>query len=297
MRKYLPLLAVLIITALACNAGDFFEAVTATPMPLPTLAATNLDPNYQPGGATAIPPTFAPTALIVPTLTPTVGLPALPEEALLILAPGPQSQVTSPITVTGISDPVFENTLFVQVLDENGAEIGSGHAIIKADLGQRGSFEGTVEFTPPGTQQAGTLVISDSSARDGHLVHVSSVPITLLPVGGAADILGTSEHPEDIAIQLPVPQQVISGGVVNVSGFSIPYFEQTLRVAVLDADGATVGGGVTTIQADVGQPGRFETYISYSVSSEQPGTIQVMAASPRDGSIIHLSSVGVTLLP
>ncbi len=309
MRKSLPLLTVLIITALACNAGDFFEAVTATPMPLPTLAATNLDPNYQPGGATAIPPTltispvpvesaFAPTnATAMPNLPGGTPPFALPEESLLILAPGPQSQVTSPITVTGISDPVFENTLFVQVLDENGAEIGSGHAIIKADLGQRGPFEGTVEFTPPGTRQVGTLVVSDSSARDGHLIHVSSVPITLLPVGGAADILGASEHPEDIAIQLPAPQQVISGGVVNVSGFSIPYFEQTLSVAVLDADGATVGGGVTTIQADVGQPGRFETYISYSVSSEQPGTIQVVAASPRDGSIIHLSSVGVTLLP
>lgn len=296
MRKTLPL-AILILTllaSLACNAGGFFDTVTATPMPLPTLAATNLDPDYQPDGAAVI-PTFAPTASVLPTPTPL--LPTLPEESLLILSPGPQSQVTSPITVSGIANPTFENTLFVQVLDENGVEIGSGPATIHADPGQRGPFEGTVGFTAPATQQVGTLVISDSSARDGHLVHVSSVPITLLPTGGSANILGASEHPEDIAIDSPTPQQVISGGTVHISGFSVPYFEQTVSISILDADGAVVGSGTAHIQADVGQPGRFEADVPYTVSAEQPGAIQVFAESARDGSLLHLTSVEVTLQP
>jgi hypothetical protein len=292
MRKYLPFLIILTATALACNAGGFFEAVTATPMPLPTLAATNLDPNYQPGGATAIPPTFAPTATSF-----SQPFPALSSESLLILSPGPQSQVTSPITVSGISNPTFENTLYMQVLDENGEEIGNGQAIIHADLGQRGPFEGTVEFIAPAAQQVGTLLISDSSARDGHLVHVSSMPIILLPAGGAADILGAGERPEDIAIDSPAFQQVLSGGVAHISGLSVPYFEQTVSIAILDADGATVGSGTASIQGDVGQAGRFEADVPYSVSSEQPGAIQVYATSARDGSLTHLSSVEVTLQP
>src|SRR5262245_11969156 len=104
MRKYLPLLTILTITTLACNAGGLLP--TTTPPPLPTLSQPTQTPDilepppvesaFAPGNPTAMPTLF-------PTATP-MQMP-LPEEGLLILSPGPQSQVTSPLTVTGISNP------------------------------------------------------------------------------------------------------------------------------------------------------------------------------------------------
>lgn len=219
----------------------------------------------------------------------------MPDESILISI-GNGSSIVSPLTISGVSDPTFENNLLVQILDEGGSVIGTGNALISADIGQRGPFAGTVEFTAPAAPAHGRIVVSSSSARDGHLIHLSSVEVQLLP-SGAADIKPAPEHPEAIAILGPALSDVISGGTARVRGISGPAFEQMLSVNVLDANGAVVGSGPLTIQAEVGKPGKFAGEVSYTVTGEQPGSIQVFATSARDGGIIHLSSVEVTLRP
>jgi hypothetical protein len=292
-KKYLAPIA-LGLAALACGPG-FFNTLTATPIPLPTLNANTVDPNYLPGGATAPAPTPFPTPTFPLTHTPT--LPHIQDESILILAPGPGSQITSPVSIAGISNPTFENNLVIEIQDERGNVLGSATTIINADLGQRGPFELSLEFSPPDSPKAGRITVADYSARDGHLVHFSTVPVTLLPSGAVADLQPGSEHAEEIAILSPAHSDVVSGGVVQVSGVAAPAFEQSLSLAVLDANGVIVGIGSATIQAGAGQPGRFEGEVQYSVSGEQPGAIQVFAVSARDGGLIHLSSVEVTLRP
>jgi hypothetical protein len=77
---------------------------------------------------------------------------------------------------------------------------------------------------------------------------------------------------------------------------SDPTFEQTLVVRILLDDGTVLQTVPTTIQADMGQRGPFALDVPVEVSDERQAFIQVYAVSPRDGSVIHLSSIGVTLL-
>jgi len=87
--------------------------------------------------------------------------------------------VSSPVLVTGISNPTFEQHLGIQVLGEDGTVIGQGAATITADWGQRGNFEAEVAFESPTGDQPGRIIVFDTSARDGGLLHLSSVEVTL----------------------------------------------------------------------------------------------------------------------
>jgi hypothetical protein len=297
LRQFLSRLSLLVVLLSACT-----PTVVATPTPATVASPTAAVP---PSPTASQAPTASPTAAAVPspspvelTATPASTLPPdLPSEAILLLSPGLSSRVTSPVTVSGIADSTFENNLVVEIRDVEGNVIGLTPTTITAELGGRGPFETQVEFDPPAEEGPGRIVVYDASARDGHLVHLASVIVTLLPSGGAADIRPRAEHPETIVIEAPALLDVISGGVAHVSGFSGPTFEQNLQLDVLDENGVVVGSSFTTLETGVGEPGPFEGDVSYSVASEQPGSIQVYATSPMDGSIEHLASVEVILQP
>ncbi len=116
-----------------------------------------------------------PTSGPVPTPTPT--LPAA-QEAIVISTPAADATITSPVTVTGYGS-AFENTLAVRVLDETGAVIGEGLAMVDAEFGQYGPFTGTVTYTTPGTTQLGRIQVFSVSPRDGATERLNSVTITL----------------------------------------------------------------------------------------------------------------------
>jgi hypothetical protein len=83
------------------------------------------------------------------------------------------------VLVTGISNPTFEQGLGIQVIGEDGTVIGEGAATISAEWGQRGNFEALVAFTSPPDDEGGRISVFDVSPRDGGLVHLSSVEVTL----------------------------------------------------------------------------------------------------------------------
>jgi hypothetical protein len=87
--------------------------------------------------------------------------------------------VSSPVRVAGISNPSFEQHLAIQVIAADGSIIGQGTAVIAADWGQRGPFEAEVAFTSPPSDEPGRVVVFTSSPRDGGLVHLSSVEVTI----------------------------------------------------------------------------------------------------------------------
>jgi hypothetical protein len=83
---------------------------------------------------------------------------------------------------------------------------------------------------------------------------------------------------------------------VTVEGFSGPTFEQTLVVTITDIDGTVLTLQPATIQADIGQAGPFTLTLEFNVPTDTPGRISVYDVSARDGGIVHLDSVPVTLL-
>jgi hypothetical protein len=219
-----------------------------------------------------------------------------PEEAILILEPGPASHLTSPIHLEGVADPTFEQTLAVRLVLADGAEVASLPATIAADAGQRGPFEADLSFDVPGEANAFIQVYSQSP-RDGGVTHLASVGVTLIP-SGAATVVPAKEHPEDIVIAQPQTAQMVSGGLLHVEGVAVASFEQTLLIELYDADGNVVASLPVIVAApDLGQPGPYEADIPYSVTASGPGRVVVRDVSPAFGGDVHLASVEVDLNP
>lgn len=259
---------------------------TATPEPTGTTAPTDT--------ATAPPPTLTATA----TTAPDAAAPPLIDEgeAILILTPGNGSRVTSPIVVSGEADPTFEQSLAARLVTIDGEELVLEPGIIAANLGQRGPFEIEVPFNVREEVRAWIQVFA-SSARDGGITHLSSVAVTLLPEGAANDMEATPQ-PERIVIDQPIAGDVVEGGTLPVSGRALAGFEQTLIAELLDASGAVIAMEPIIVDApDLGQPGTFETELTYSIDAPMPARLQLRDPSPAFGGDVHLSSVEIRLEP
>jgi len=101
-------------------------------------------------------------------------------ERLQINAPTLLAIVSSPITVSGVGQATQHNQLGLRVRDQAGTEIGTGSASVTGALGARGPFSGTVSYTLSGGSQPGRVEVFDTSPRDGNLVHLSTVEVTLM---------------------------------------------------------------------------------------------------------------------
>ncbi|NLG71796.1 MAG: hypothetical protein GX495_07130 [Chloroflexi bacterium] len=307
--RNLIVLLMLLTLAAAC--------IPAAPTTPPTLQVT---PTQAPPESPAPPAeTQAPVETTAPAATPTTApsdtiqaatntpeasatspaattTPELPEEAILILEPGPGSRVTSPIRVAGEADPTFEQNLVVRVLTADGVEVLQTPTNIQAEAGQRGSFE--VELPVELNQEENIFIqVFASSARDGGITHLASTGVIFTP-SGPADIRPRDPQPEQIVIFQPTLTQTINGGVAHVEGFALASFEQTLVIEVQDMDGNVIGTQPVIVEApDLGIPGPFSADVPYTLSEAGPGRIAVIDPSPAFGGEVHLASVEVNLEP
>jgi hypothetical protein len=269
----------LLVLIAACN---FPSPGSQSPTP------ANSPTSPPPRASATIPP-------VAPSPTPTSGS-LEPEEAILILEPGPGSSLTSPVHVAGIADPTFEQTIIVRIVLDEGSELTIHPLTIAADIGQRGPFEGDVPFSVEGERHA-LIQVFDQSPRDGGIVHLASMGVILLSEG-PQEITSAAPHPELIVIYQPEFGATIRGGVVHVEGFGLASFEQTFVIEVHDAEGNVVGSQPIIVQApDWGIPGPFSADVPYEVAEEGPGRIVVIDTLPVFDGVGHISSVEVTLAP
>ena len=222
--------------------------------------------------------------------------PVRPEEAIMILSPGPGSVVTSPVTVSGVADPTFEQTLVVRIFTIDSITLALTPTTIQADIGNRGPFSVDVPFGV-GSDINGFIQVFVLSARDGGTIHLETVGVTL-SAAGPANIVPGRPYPEQIFIESPASREIISGGTVRVSGFALASFEQTLVVEVYDQFGSIAGSmPIMTNAPDIGLPGPFDATVTYTVGSSGPGRIVVRDPSVAYSGNYHISSVEVTLAP
>jgi hypothetical protein len=176
----------------------------------------------------------------------------------MILSPGPGSVVTSPVTVSGIADPAFEQTIVVRLFTIDGVELALTPTIIQADIGVRGPFSVDVPFAIA-SDINGFIQVYVQSARDGGTTHLETVSV-LLSAAGPANINPAPAYPEQVHIQAPALGQTINA-------------------------------------PDLGLPGPFDDTVSYVVASSGPGRIVVRDPSVAYAGDYHLSSVEITLAP
>jgi hypothetical protein len=98
-----------------------------------------------------------------------------------------------------------------------------------------------------------------------------------------------------ITVTSPFIGQQVSNPV-TVSG-TADVFEAVVSVRVLNAAGAEIARTFTTASCGTGCRGNYSATVSYSVSSKQPGTIEVFETSAKDGSPVQVQTIPVTLVP
>lgn len=273
--------------------------------------ACSFPPQVEPTPTVPSPPTS--TQPPPPEDTPVVPTePAPPQEggreSIHLSRPGPLSEVTSPLLVEGISESTFEQTLVVEITDISGAVIAQQPATIQADLGEAGPFSVEVTFSIA-SDQPGRVSVYDISPRDGGLVHLTSANVTLL-ASGVDSITAPPSPQETIAIFEPSSLDEVSGGLLQVSGYSQYFFESNLSVAICGEGGSgaldplcgtednLLATGYAMIESpDIGLPGPFAGEIVYSVATPTPARVVIYARSARDGGFLHLSSQEITLNP
>jgi hypothetical protein len=115
---------------------------------------------------------------------PTVGFDAIPvievdrsdfedqTPAILVESPTPGATVTSPVTVTGISN-TFEANVRYDVTDAGGAVVDDGFTTATAGTGTWGEFSFTIAPDPGDV----TLTVFQESAEDGRRVDEYVVPL------------------------------------------------------------------------------------------------------------------------
>ncbi len=319
MIKRLLVACLTMAFALAACVPPAVGIETSTPSPLPPHTQTTVPPATATTAPTdtAVP---APTDTAVPAPTDTAvpaptdasatatATTAPAQEAILILAPGLSSAVTSPVSVSGEADPTFEQNLVIQVSDENGAVLSTTPTTIQTEAGTRGPYSVDVAFSVA-ADQPGRISVFSASARDGGLVHLASVEVTLL-AGGTAAINPAAPHDEVHQIFQPNLLETATGGHVHLEGFSEYVFESTLNLALCGEGGSgapdplcgttdnVLATGIAMLQApDVGQPGPFATDLLYSVTGPVRARLVVYSVSARDGGILHLASREITVAP
>jgi len=278
----------LIISLIGCNFLSFSSAEPSV-IPGPTGTKTLETPVHSP-----LSPSL-PTRTTVPP-TQSSDKPRGPEEAILILEPGPGSRVVSPVHVAGVADPTFEQTLLVRIVLDDGTPLKQMPTIIQVEVGVRGPFAVDVPFTVQ-DEVGGLIQVLADSPRDGGIVHLASVGVRLV-AQGEAQIKPVEPHLERIHIKQPSLGEEISGGVAHVEGMGIAGFEGTLVVKIFDVEGNLVGmQSLITDAPEMGMPGPFSIDVPYTITSEGPGRISVIDPLPAFDGVGHISSVEIILKP
>jgi hypothetical protein len=261
------------------------------------------------GGAFGAAPSATPTSelpkvpIIFAVATPTAVAPAAAGsqpigllETIVITSPLINQGVRSGFLVAGVADPVFEQRLNILVRDQTGRVIGSAVAQIQAPIGQRGPYSAMVQLPFKVPTQPGRVVVYALSARDGGLVHLSSVDVQL-----------ESDAPSNVAAPNPDQREAIvitepqSGATLHGSAHIVAetMYTSNLVIEVRSVHDQTLGRVTPALNNVTALPAPLVVDVPFRIYGygDPPGRIVIYNLDPRDGKTIHLSSIEVNLQP
>jgi Immunoglobulin-like domain of bacterial spore germination len=99
--------------------------------------------------------------------------------AIVVRTPAPGDELVSPVTIAGTAD-VFEATVSIRILDANGQELAATFATATCGSGCRGRYSTDLSFLTT-VRQPGTIEVFESSAEDGSVINLVSIPVVLVP--------------------------------------------------------------------------------------------------------------------
>jgi uncharacterized lipoprotein YbaY/LysM repeat protein len=206
-----------------------------------------------------------------------------PEIAIDIPTPG---EVVSPyeVVVVGTGAGLPENNVVVRALAADGRVLDEQATIVDADLGGAGEWRVTLyPRVAPGT--SGRIYAFAPSPADGSILAEASVNVRY----GSGPVV----QPE-IAIDIPLPGEVVSPREVVVVGKGTALPENNVVVQALDRNGRVLDQQAVIVDAELGGSGEWRAILRPNAAPGTPGQIYAYADSPADGRILADAAVFVT---
>ena len=132
----------------------------------------------------------------------------------------------------------------------------------------------------------------------GVLFKVGGQGVTVLggvPVQGPQTTAMYEGYLPAITVQNPTIGEQVSSPV-TVSG-TADVFEAVVSVRILDSAGNQIARTFSTASCGTGCRGGYSVPVSYSVTRQEPGTIEVFESSAKDGQPVNVQQIPVTLAP
>lgn len=108
----------------------------------------------------------------------------------------------------------------------------------------------------------------------------------------AAPPSGRAERPGNAASCLSIAQHADTGGTITASGRAHGIFENQFTLAVRGTGGGVVGHRAVAFGGTAPQ---WSSSVNYAVTTNQPGTLEAVELSARDGALACLAQIRVPL--
>lgn len=255
------------------------RTLTPTTLPSPTPTHTST--------ATA-----SPTPTITPTITDTPR-PEIPLSVIRINRPAPLSRVASPLEVRAVLPPGAGGIFRVELLGEDGRLLARQ---VLNYQGLRINLSIDLPFEIAAAAETGRLQIFINDVF-GRITALSSTEVLLLSIG-RSEYHPAGDQRDRILILQPVPEDLISGGVLTVFGKARPNEDEPLLVELVAENGAVVGQRLVAVRPETGEDyGTFEGEIPYTISVPTAVRLTIYERRDRIPGYTHVTSLEILLNP
>ncbi|HLV36135.1 MAG TPA: Gmad2 immunoglobulin-like domain-containing protein [Spirillospora sp.] len=184
----------------------------------------------------------------------------------------------APVSISGTGSGLFENTVNVRVLDNEGNVLAEQPALVNP----QGNWSLSVNIPVTGTR--GMIYAYSTSPDDGGVLLADAVNV----------IFGPAQPGPFVTIDDPLPYTILDPQAVMVSGRGGALFEGNVVVRLLDSAGNVLAEEPTTLDAaEVGGEGEWAVALSLDTVPGSRGMIEASSESPADGSIVALARIPV----
>ena len=98
--------------------------------------------------------------------------------AILVESPLAFEEVTSPLRVTGTAN-TFEANFSYELTDTDGRIVDENFVTATSGTGTRGTFDFTTGRSTSRSTESATLIVFESSAKDGSRINVVEIPLRM----------------------------------------------------------------------------------------------------------------------
>ncbi len=256
------------------NPEETSDSPLATPEPI--LVDTIAPPADTPTNASTATKSLVPTATRwayptwtrAPTRTPSISpTPTPPFAYLRIVRPGPFSKINSPLKVEAGVSPGDDGLVLVDLIGEDGRTITRQRLNFSEFIGRSIGIAPELEFEIAGVAETARLVLSVED-HFGRKIAISSIEVVLISIGDN-QIYPSGYQNAPYLVKEPVADQVITGGVLKISGSARPVNLTPLIFELINEQGQVIAADTRQIDLPGGDLSHtpFSLELPYQVTA------------------------------